>query len=262
MNHEKYRHLSLSLDAGVLLLRLNRPDHNNLVHGAMHTEIASVFADIARDRAVRAVVLAGQGRDFSSGGDLEWFSRLVRADVERVFGEARKMVIDLLELPQPIVAAVQGTAVGLGATLALFCDVVYAARCATIGDPHVRIGLTAGDGGAAIWPLLLGPARAKQYLMTGDLLSGTEAARIGLVNAAVPPDELLPQAIALARRLASGATQAIAGTKASVNKPLRQAVNLVLDTSLALEKQNMLDGTHLAPIAAVLARQRLRTPGR
>ena len=142
-----------------------------------------------------------------------------------------------MDLPQPIIAAVNGAAAGLGATLALFCDVVYAADDAKISDPHVRIGVTAGDGGAVIWPLLVGVARAKEYLMTGDSVSAAEAERIGLVNRVVPAAELVSQAQAFAERLTKGSRMAIRSSKASVNKVLRERVNLILDTSLAFEKE-------------------------
>ncbi|MFZ4704104.1 MAG: enoyl-CoA hydratase/isomerase family protein, partial [Candidatus Methylumidiphilus sp.] len=157
--------------------------------------------------------------------------------LDNLFVEARRIIVDLVDLPQPIIAAVNGSAAGLGATLALFCDVIYVSETAKIADPHVRIGVTAGDGGAVIWPLLVGPARAKEYLMTGDSLTAAEAERIGLVNRVFPAEHVLPQAQALAERLTKGSRIAIRSTKLSVNKLVRDAVSLVLDTSLALEKE-------------------------
>lgn len=147
-------------------------------------------------------------------------------------------------MEQPIVAAVNGDAVGLGATLALFCDIIIASEKARFGDPHVRVGLVAGDGGAVIWPLLCGVTKAKEYLMTGDLISAAEAERIGLINHAVPLGEVMPKAIELARRLANGPTRAIRWTKLACNKRLRDEVNLVLDASLAVETISMLTEDH------------------
>ena len=132
-----------------------------------------------------------------------------------------------------------GDAAGLGATLALFCDVTYVAENARIGDTHVKMGLVAGDGGAVIWPMLIGMGRAKQYLFTGDWITGSEAERIGLVNFALPVDEVLPKATAFARRMADGAPMAIRWTKYSMNKILRDQVNLALDTSMFLEAATM-----------------------
>lgn len=237
MKYTNYETLAVSQNGAVLTVKLSRPQALNAVSGAMHTELSRVFAEIAADQTVDAVVLTGEGRAFSAGGDLEWFRNITGEQLDLLFVEARKIIVDLVDLPQPIIAAVNGVAAGLGATLALFCDVVYAAEGARIADPHVRIGVTAGDGGAAIWPLLVGPARAKEYLMTGDALSATEAERIGLVNKVLPANEVLPAAQALALRLAGGSRLAVRSTKLSVNKLVRDAVNLVLDASLALEKE-------------------------
>ena len=159
-------------------------------------------------------------------------------------------------MPQPIIAAVNGDAVGLGATVALFCDVIIASETARIGDPHVRVGLVAGDGGAIIWPALVGVAKAKEFLMTGDLIPAREAERIGLVNKVVLPGEVLSSATDMARRLASGATWAIRWTKFSINKQLRAQMNMILDTSLALESLTFLSEDHKEAVAAFLEKRR------
>jgi enoyl-CoA hydratase len=250
MDYSDYQTLAFEQDGAVLTVKLNRPQALNAVSERLHTELSRVFAHIAADSTVDAVVLTGEGRAFSAGGDIDWFTRITGAQLDALFVEARRIIIDLVDLPQPIIAAVNGAAAGLGATLALFCDVVYAAEKARISDPHVRIGVTAGDGGAAIWPLLVGPARAKEYLMTGDSLTAVEAERIGLINKVLPEAELLPAAQALARRLASGSRPAIRSTKLSVNKLVRDAVSLVLDTSLALEKECFSTPFHKQAIAA------------
>ena len=249
-NYANYETLSFSRSGAVLTVRLNRPQALNAVSATLHTELSRVFAEIAADASVDAVVLTGEGRAFSAGGDLEWFRDITPAQLDALFVEARKIILDLVELPQPIVSAVNGVAAGLGATLALFCDVIYAADNARLADPHVRIGVTAGDGGAAIWPLLVGMSRAKEYLMTGDSLTAVEAERIGLVNHVVPADELVARAQALAERLAQGSRMAIRSTKASLNKHVRDAVNLVLDTSLALEKECFSSSFHKQAIEA------------
>ena len=249
-NYANYETLSFSQSGAVLTVRLNRPQALNAVSATLHTELSRVFAEIAADASVDAVVLTGEGRAFSAGGDLEWFRDITPAQLDALFVEARKIILDLVELPQPIVSAVNGVAAGLGATLALFCDVIYAADNARLADPHVRIGVTAGDGGAAIWPLLVGMSRAKEYLMTGDSLTAVEAERIGLVNHVVPADELVARAQALAERLAQGSRMAIRSTKASLNKHVRDAVNLVLDTSLALEKECFSSSFHKQAIEA------------
>lgn len=250
MTYSNYETLSFSQNGAVLTVRLNRPHALNAVSATLHTELSRVFAEIAADAGVDAVVLTGEGRAFSAGGDLEWFRGITPAQLDALFVEARKIILDLVELPQPIVSAVNGVAAGLGATLALFCDVIYAADNARLADPHVRIGVTAGDGGAVIWPLLVGMSRAKEYLMTGDSLTAVEAERIGLVNHVVPADELVARAQALAERLAKGSRMAIRSTKASLNKHVRDAVNLVLDTSLSLEKECFSSSFHKQAIEA------------
>jgi enoyl-CoA hydratase len=255
MDYSRYTQVELRKTGSVLTVYLNRPDSMNAVNSRLHTELSTLFADIAADRSVHAVVLTGAGRAFSAGGDLEWFRHITPEQVDELFVEARKIIIDLLELPQPIIAAINGAAAGLGATLALFCDVVYASEKARISDPHVRVAVTAGDGGAVIWPLLVGPARAKEYLLTGDAVSATEAERIGLINRVVSPEELLPAATAMAERLASGSQNAIRTTKASVNKILRDTVNLVLDTSLAYEKECFFSKEHKNAIEAFCAKK-------
>lgn len=255
MTYSNYKCIRFHLDQGVLTLTLSRPDSMNAINAVLHGELSRVFAEVAADGAVHAVVLTGEGRGFCAGGDLTWFRDITRSEVDRLFREARKIIIDLLELPQPIIAAVNGHASGLGATLALFCDVIYVADSARIADPHVRVAVGAGDGGAVIWPLLVGPARAKEFLMTGDSLSAAEAERIGLVNHVLPQEEVLTRATSMARRLADGPRLAIAGTKASVNKILRDTANLVLDTSLALEKENFFSADHKEAISAFLEKR-------
>ena len=175
---------------------------------------------------------------------------------------ARRLINNLLGVEQPLIAAVNGDAVGLGATVALFCDVIYMAETARIGDPHVRVGLVAGDGGAVIWPLLVGPARAKEMLLTGDLLSAKDAERMGLVNRVVPADQLMPTAMALAARLAKGPTKALRWTKLAVNKWLREQVNLVLDTSLGLEWVSMGLQDHQEAVRAFLEKREPRYTGK
>jgi enoyl-CoA hydratase len=255
MDYHSYEYLAFSRRGTVLTVRIDRPHALNAVNSALHSELSRVFAQIAKDEGVEAVVLTGTGRAFCAGGDLEWFRGITPAQLDVLFAEARKIINDLVDLPQPIIAAINGAAAGLGATLALFCDVIYMADDAKISDPHVRIGVTAGDGGAAIWPLLVGMSRAKEYLLTGDALTAAEAERIGLVNRVMPAAELESEAQALAARLAKGSRAAIRSTKAALNMHVRAAVNLVLDASLALEKECFSDRFHKEAIEAFASRR-------
>src|SRR5207253_4373770 len=246
----------------VLIVSLNRPEALNAINAALHTELSHIFADIAQDQETHVVVLTGKGRAFSAGGDIKWFQDLTPPPLDALFTEARKIIIDLLEVQQPIIAAVHGPATGLGATLVLFSDVIFAAENAKIGDPHVRVGVVAGDGGAVIWPWLVGAARAKEFLMTGDLLTAQEAERIGLINRVVPQDKLMSTAMELATRLANGPTKAIRWTKVSVNKILRDTANLVLDTSLALEKRCFYTEDHKEAVRAFVEKREPKFTGR
>lgn len=253
-----YRHLSFTRTGAVLTVRLNRPHAYNAINPALHEELSRVFADIAGDDDTRAVVLTGEGKAFCAGGDINEVPNQAGPALDRFFREARKIIIDLLELPQPIIAAINGPAVGLGATLALFCDLTFAAEHALIADPHVTVGVVAGDGGAVIWPWLIGANRAKQYLLTGDKLSAREAERIGLINQVVDADELFDTAHGFAARLADSPQRAIRGTKAAVNALLRDAANLILDACLATEKECFTSGDHSRAVTEFQAKRQQR----
>lgn len=262
MDYSSYECLSAERDGKVLTLSFNRAEAMNAINAQLHTELSCIFADIARDADTEAVVFTGKGRAFCAGGDIKWFQDMTSAQLDDLFTEARKIIIDMLEVGQPIIAAVNGPATGLGATLALFSDVIFAAEDARIGDPHVRVGVVAGDGGAVIWPWLVGTAKAKEFLMTGDLVKAAEAERIGLVNHVVPNADLIAQATAFAKRLADGPRMAIRGTKASVNKILRDTVNLVLDTSLSIEKGCFVTEDHKEAIRAFVEKREPKFTGR
>jgi enoyl-CoA hydratase len=208
-------------------------------------------------------LLTGRGRAFSAGGDFAWFPTL--RDTERLDHlrhDAKQLIWDLLDVELPIVAALNGHAIGLGASIALLCDVIFMAETATIGDPHVRVGLVAGDGGAVIWPLALGPARAKRYLLTGDPLGAAEAERLGLVNFVAPPDALEREALAFAERLAGGAPLAVRYTKAAVNKLIKDALNAAFDFSTALELVTFKSDDHAEALAAIREKRKPDFKGR
>jgi enoyl-CoA hydratase len=224
----------------------------NAVDDALHRDLTALFAALRRERDARAVLLTGRGRAFSAGGDFAWFPELQEpARMEALRLDAKQLIWDLVDVEIPIVAALNGPAMGLGASIALLCDVILMADTATIGDPHVKVGIVAGDGGAAIWPLLVGPARAKQYLLTGDPLSAVEAERIGLVNRVVPAADLQREALALATRLAAAAPLAVRYTKLAVNKLVKDALNVAFDTSTALELVTFRSEDHQEALAAL-----------
>ena len=250
---DTYRHITVERRERILRLTLNRPDRLNAIGGDMHRELSRLFHDVAADEGSDVVVLTGAGRAFSAGGDLDYLEacRADPARFEQSLHEARGIVYGLLDCDKPIVCRLNGDAVGLGATIALFCDIVVAADHARIGDPHVRVGLAAGDGGALIWPQLIGYARAKQYLLTGDLIAAPEAASIGLINFAVPEGELDDTVDKWASRLARGATRATRLTKATINAGLRQLAASILDIGLGYEGLSARTDDHAEAIAAM-----------
>ncbi|MEW6273015.1 MAG: enoyl-CoA hydratase-related protein [Thermodesulfobacteriota bacterium] len=235
----------------------------NAVDETLHEELAALFRVLRRESRARAVLLTGEGRAFSAGGDFGWFPKFQDPDtLESVRRDGKQMIWDLLDVEVPIVAAVNGPAIGLGASIALLCDVIFAADGATFADPHVRVGIVAGDGGVAIWPLALGPARAKQYLLTGDALSAAEAERIGLVNFVVPAGELQQRALDFAQRLAAGAPLAVRYTKLAVNKLVKDALNVAFDASTALELVTFRSEDHREALAALREKRPPRFRGR
>ena len=253
MDDASFTALRLERVGPVLRVTIDNPASElNTVDERLHHELTALFAALRDEREARAIVLTGSGRAFSAGGDFDWFPEL--RDVERLDAlrhDARQLINDLLDVELPIVAAVNGPAIGLGASIALLCDVILMADDATIADPHVRVGIVAGDGGAVIWPLAVGPARAKQYLLTGDRLTAQEAERIGLVNRIVPAADLDAEAMAFANRLAAGAPLAVRYTKLAVNKLVKQALNVAFDTSTALELLTFLSDDHQEALRAI-----------
>jgi enoyl-CoA hydratase len=210
----------------------------------------ALFLDVQADPDVRAAVLTGAGRAFSAGGDFGGGSDMRSKSGLTMMQEARRIVDNLLDCEKPIVSAVNGAAAGLGATVALLCDVVVASRNARIGDPHVKMGITAGDGGAVIWPLLIGVNRAKYMLMSGDLIPAEEAFAMGLVNKVVDEGEALNEALAIARKLAAGAPYAVQTSKTAVNKFIKAVSNMVLPYSLAVEEVSMRTADHREAVQA------------
>lgn len=262
LRQEDYETIAVEKSEGIAILTLNRPERLNAVNGAMHSELSTVFNAVQADGDVRVAVLTGAGRGFCAGGDFSQDARMASKTGLTMMQEARRIVDGILDLEKPIVSAVNGPAAGLGATIALLCDVVVMARNARIGDPHVKMGITAGDGGAVIWPLLIGVNRAKQLLMTGDLLTAEAAYALGLVNKVVDEGQALAEAMAFAQRLAAGAPYAVQSTKVSVNKMIKAISNLVLPLSLSLEEVSMTKDDHREAVRAFQEKREPRFTGR
>lgn len=254
--YEHYRTMTFSLKERILTVTLNRPEKLNIFTEEMEREVGQFLIDGALDKDFDIVILTGAGRAFSAGGDVEnWMTKNVE-DPSRVNTVLMKRVVfAMLDFPKPIIAKLNGHAVGLGATVALYCDVIFASDKAKIGDPHVLMGLSAGDGGAIIWPQLIGYARAREYLMTGELIPAPKAAEIGLINYSLPLEELDAAVDAFAHKLSKGALRAICATKQTVNLGLRQVATAVMDASIAYEALTVYSKDHAEAVKAFLEKR-------
>jgi enoyl-CoA hydratase len=244
-------------DDGVLVATLNRPEHRNSLNPKMHTELKLLYEKIVADDELNAVVLTGAGKYFCVGADFND----MKANESYPDGhpglliESVAMARNILAVRVPLIAAINGDAIGIGATISLFCDVVYMADDARIADPHVRGAIVSGDGGAVLWPLLMGPNRAKEYLMTGDLVSAADADRLGLVNHVVPRERVLDEAMAMATRLAAGPAIAIRFNKRLVNKELEMRVVQLYDLSVAFEALTFETADHREAVDSFLEKR-------
>ena len=241
-DYSAYKSLVISHEGRVTTVMLNRADAMNAISDEMHHELSRIFFQLADDKQVGIIVLTGAGKAFCAGGDIPWMEEMAASlpfhlDNLRV---AHNIVLGILDCPKPIICRMNGDAIGLGASIALLCDIIIATDTAKIADPHVKIGLVAGDGGALIWPQLIGYAKAKEFLFTGSVVLAPEAARIGLINHAVKAEELDAMVKKMVGKLLSVSLSAVAYTKHAVNAPLRQAVHSVLDMSQAFEGLSML----------------------
>jgi enoyl-CoA hydratase/carnithine racemase len=229
--------LLVERDGPVAVVTLNRPSHLNAFDDALHHAFSRFWVDLDDDLDVRAVVLTGAGKAFCAGGSIDDFE-LFRIDLRaraKIMRSARRLVDEMLNVRVPVVAAVNGAAIGLGCTLATLCDIVFLADTARMADPHVTVALVAGDGGAVTWPHMTSMLKVKQYLLTGDPVPPAEAVAIGLANFVVPADEIMARATTFAHRLAALPPQAVQDTKSVLNQQLRLSAVAALGYGLAAE---------------------------
>src|SRR5260370_8808982 len=189
----------------------------------MHSQLARVWIEVARDDQTRVAVITGAGKAFSAGGDLAMVARMA-GDYDRtahMLSEMSDLVYNMINCEKPIISAINGVAVGAGVVIGVLADISICAADARLGDGHVKLGAAAGDHAAIIWPLLCGMAKARYHLLTGEMVDGTEAERIGLVSKAVPAQDVLPEALRVAMELAAGSQLAIRLTKRALNSWLR-----------------------------------------
>jgi enoyl-CoA hydratase len=245
--------LAVEADGAIRIVTLNRPDERNAINVELHWALANVWRQLSADLDARAVILTGAGRAFSGGGDLGWISSFVDDPVARdeSLREGAQIIEEMLRFPLPVIAAVNGAAIGLGCSIALLSDIVLISERAYLCDPHVSIGLVAGDGGAAFWPLLTPLLRSREYLLTGDRIPAATAVDLGLATRVTTPDELMPEARRLAERLAAQPPAAIAGTKRVLNMHLSQALAGIMQAGLAAEQATMQTDDHRRRLQAL-----------
>lgn len=239
-DYSKYEHLLFERkENGILLITINRPEVLNATNDRLHWELTKVWLDVNEDPETRVAVITGAGKAFSAGGDLDGIAKRGK-DLKAIAGimkEAADIVYNIINCDKPIISAINGVAVGAGLAVALMADISIIAENARFTDGHIRLGVAAGDHAAIIWPMLCGLAKAKYYLLTADFIDGKEAERIGLVSLCTPDDQVMPKAMEVANKLATGPQYAIRFTKRSLNNWIRQA-GPIFDYSLALEMMN------------------------
>ncbi len=260
----QFKTIALERRGRLLVVTFNRPDAMNAVNLDMHDELPEALAFAGNDTGSDVILLTGAGRAFSAGGDFDHMEHNARNPhhFDHEARQAKRIVLSLLDIEKPVVCRMNGHAVGLGATVALLCDVIFAADTARIGDPHVSIGLVAGDGGAVIWAQRIGVTRAKEYLLSGDLLTAQKAAEIGLINHCLPADELDGAVDAFCEKLLNGATLAIRYTKILTNLELKRIATAVMDAGIAYESLTVRSADHQEGIAALREKRKPAFKGR
>lgn len=249
----KLETIEITREGRLLRIMLNRPDAMNAVNLTLHDELVDALWFAQGDPGSDVILLTGAGRAFSAGGDFDHLENNARNPhlFDHEVRMAKRILFTLLDIEKPVICRMNGHAVGLGATLALMCDIIFAAEGARIGDPHVGIGLVAGDGGAIIWAQRIGLARAKEYLFTGELLTAEKAAEIGLINHCVPADELDTAVDGFCQKLLNGAVNAIRATKILTNLEVKRLAHSLMDTGIAYESLSVRHPNHLEGIQAL-----------
>jgi enoyl-CoA hydratase/carnithine racemase len=232
--------VKVEADGPVRIVHLARPEQLNAVNAELHLGLTRLFPQLSADRDARAAVITGEGRAFSAGGDFDLLDRMAKDRELRanVIAEGRELVLNMLRCRLPVVAAVNGPAVGLGCSVIALSDVVYMAESAYLSDPHVTVGLVAADGGPLTWPLHTSLLLAKEYAFTGDRISAERAAEIGLANHVCPDGEVLPAALAAAHKIAALPRQAVEATKRVLNLHAERAVLATIDFAMAAETES------------------------
>jgi len=232
--------IRVDADGPVRVVHLCRPEQLNAINDELHLGLTRLFPQLSEDVDARAAVITGEGRAFSAGGDFDLLDRMAndRALRHQVIAEGRELVLNMLRCRVPVVAAVNGPAVGLGCSVIALSDVVYMAESAYLSDPHVTVGLVAADGGPLTWPLHTSLLLAKEFAFTGERISANRAAEIGLANHVCPDGEVVPAALAAAQKIARLPRQAVEATKRVLNLHVERAVLATIDFAMAAETES------------------------
>jgi enoyl-CoA hydratase len=232
--------IQVEADGAVRIVRLDRPDQLNAANHVLHSGLAALFPQLDADLDARVAVLTGNGSTFSAGGDFDYISELIddAALREESLTHGRQIVTGMVACRVPVIAAVNGPAVGLGCSLVALSDIVFMAESAHLADPHVLVGLVAADGGPVTWPLLTSLQLAKEYALTGERIPARRAAEIGLVNHVCADGTVLDEALACARKIARLPQRAVEDTKRILNLHLERAVLATLDFAFAAEDRS------------------------
>lgn len=252
MDYSKYKELKVTQKNRILTITINRPEDMNAVNKQLHGEFSTIFLDAEYDDDIDIVILTGAGKAFCAGGDLKWLLGIHGDPVATSYhiSHDRKIQNAMLDMEKPIIAKVNGPAIGLGCSLALFCDFVYATPRSKFADPHVSVGLVAGDGGCVMWPQLIGYARAKKFLLTGEIMLADDALNMGLITEVVDEEKIDEKVQELAEKLRDGAKYAIRWTKTSINAGLKVLANSIIDRAAAFENVTQLMEDHKIALQA------------
>lgn len=253
MTYDLPKELTVEVDGPIRTVVIKRSDDLNSVNQPLHWALANVWRQLSADREARVVILTGDGRTFCVGGDFAWITSFLDDPAARYesIRQGAEIIEEMLRFPLPVIAAVNGAAVRLGCSIALLCDIVLMSETAHFSDPHVSVGLVAGDGGAAFWPLLTAIQRTREYLFTGERIRAAKAVELGLATRTTPPEDLLPEARRLAERLAQQPPQALQGTKRVLNMHLSRALSGPVQAGFAEEEATMQTDEHRQRLLAL-----------
>jgi len=231
--------IDVQADGPLRIITLNRPDSLNSVNDSLHHGLAKLWQRLSDDLSARVAVITGAGRAFSAGGDFGYLEELATdADLRaKTIIDGREIVLGMARCRIPVLAAVNGPAVGLGCSLVALSDIVYIAEDAYLADPHVQVGLVAADGGPLTWPLHISLLLAKEYALTGARIPAAKAVELGLANHTVA--DPLGEAIKAAKKILELPQQAVESTKRVLNIHLERAVLATIDYALSAESQSM-----------------------